>query len=283
MYAYLLCVQHQKGGKISPEVWADAVPNATPNVIAKFVKDEKGNYYNERQSEVMGERSNTAKKNKLIGTYAHVKHKMAETMSSAQKKSFFSELKKWFNAESLIQEGIDWNTENLTERIKIAIPNAIPNAIPKGTAFIEDVDESESVNNKPKIEKKEKKRKSDKILAFPFGSDRFSSMWGVWLEFRKENDNFTYKSITSEQMALNQLTKLAKGEEDLAIKIIEQSIARSWKGFFEIKNDNKNEQRNNSNQHQGDANSKNSGDKASYSRFSNAFNQGGSDGLPTES
>ena len=40
------------------------------------------------------------------------------------------------------------------------------------------------------------------------------------------------------QAALNDLVKLSNGLEDNAVKIIEQSMAKGWKGFFELKTNN---------------------------------------------
>ena len=46
-YITLLCLQHQKG-RLSGKAVAIAVPNVTADVMAKFKKDDKGLWYNER-------------------------------------------------------------------------------------------------------------------------------------------------------------------------------------------------------------------------------------------
>jgi hypothetical protein len=43
------------------------------------------------------------------------------------------------------------------------------------------------------------------------------------------------------------LNNLASGIEDIAIKIIHQSMANGWKGFFQLKNNNQNGTSKNSN------------------------------------
>lgn len=84
---------------------------------------------------------------------------------------------------------------------------------------------------------KEKKVNKGKGIAFPFDSELFKKYWSLWLDFKKEQFNFTYKSNISIQAALNELVRLSNGKEDIAVKIIEQSIAKGWQGFFQIKNE----------------------------------------------
>ncbi len=47
-YITLLCLQHQKSGRLSRKAVAIAVPNAAADVMAKFTEDELGLLYNER-------------------------------------------------------------------------------------------------------------------------------------------------------------------------------------------------------------------------------------------
>ena len=84
---------------------------------------------------------------------------------------------------------------------------------------------------------KEKKTKESKEVVFPFVSEKFLDKWNLWVEFKKEQFNFTYKSAISKQAALNELVKLSNGQEQIAIQIIDQSINKGWRGFFELKNE----------------------------------------------
>jgi len=95
-------------------------------------------------------------------------------------------------------------------------------------------------------EKKENKGKESKEVLFPFDSDNFKKYWSLWVEYKKVQHNFTYKSPITIQSSLNDLVKLSKGNEEIAIKIIDQSISKSWKGFFELKNENNANTNNNS-------------------------------------
>lgn len=85
---------------------------------------------------------------------------------------------------------------------------------------------------------KETKEKQSKEVVFPFSSEKFLNHWQMWLDFKREQHKFTYKSNISIQAALNQLVKLSDGQEEIAIQIIEKSIASGWQGFFKLKNEN---------------------------------------------
>ena len=86
---------------------------------------------------------------------------------------------------------------------------------------------------------KESKTKESKVkeIIYPFDSDEFKKYWNLWVEFKKEQFNFTYKSKITIQATLNELVKLSNGKEDIAIKIIEQSITKGWQGLFNLKNE----------------------------------------------
>jgi hypothetical protein len=61
-------------------------------------------------------------------------------------------------------------------------------------------------------------------------------MWNQWKEFKHSQFNFKYKTYQTEVTAINNLYKLSNGKTNIAVDIINQSIANGWKGFFEIRN-----------------------------------------------
>jgi hypothetical protein len=97
--------------------------------------------------------------------------------------------------------------------------------------------EGNAIKERKVKEIKEKKVNKGKEIVFPFDSEIFKKYWSLWLEFKKEQFNFTYKSNISIQSALNELVRLSNGQEQIAIKIIEQSMAKGWQGFFQLKNE----------------------------------------------
>ena len=74
-----------------------------------------------------------------------------------------------------------------------------------------------------------------KEVVNPF-SDAFEEKWNFWLQYKKENHHFEYKSPMSEQAALNELVDLSEGDEDHAWRIINRSMANNWKGLFKVHN-----------------------------------------------
>jgi hypothetical protein len=59
--------------------------------------------------------------------------------------------------------------------------------------------------------------------------------WLRWKEYKKKEFSFNYKSEISETAAKKELIELSGNNEEIAIKIIEQSITHGWKGFFKLK------------------------------------------------
>jgi hypothetical protein len=94
----------------------------------------------------------------------------------------------------------------------------------------------ESVRNIDKVKKsKVKEIETIKIINTNNFSDDFLNDWNTWLNFKKTNFKFTYKTIETEQIAFNQLYKLSNQNQNTAREIIHQSIANGYKGLFELK------------------------------------------------
>src|ERR1700743_617905 len=80
-----------------------------------------------------------------------------------------------------------------------------------------------------------KKNKLERIFVNPF-SEPFLSTWELWKEYKKEEWKFQYKSVLSEQAAINLLVRLSGGDEKMAAAIIRQSMENRWQGLFPYKN-----------------------------------------------
>lgn len=76
-------------------------------------------------------------------------------------------------------------------------------------------------------------KKEERQLVNPF-SDAFWPHWDLWKDYKWESHKFKYKGVITEQMAIKHLVDLSEGEEEKAIKIINQSIRRQWQGFFPL-------------------------------------------------
>jgi hypothetical protein len=76
-------------------------------------------------------------------------------------------------------------------------------------------------------------------LVNPF-SENFLPTWELWKAFRLEEHQFKYKGVISEQMALKRLCTVSDGDEEKAVRIVEQSISRGWMDFYSLKQSNSN-------------------------------------------
>ena len=87
----------------------------------------------------------------------------------------------------------------------------------------------------PVQQRKENERKENKTIITNSFSEDFLKEWNEWLDYKKTNHKFTYKTIKSEQIAFNHLQKLSNQNESTAREIINVSIANGYKGLFELK------------------------------------------------
>lgn len=89
---------------------------------------------------------------------------------------------------------------------------------------------------------KEKKvaRKKEKVTAqpvtLPWDSEAFAAAWQRWKTYKLEQFRFRYKSTDSESSALRELyTTLSGGNEEIAIRLIDHAITKSWQGIYQAK------------------------------------------------
>lgn len=72
-------------------------------------------------------------------------------------------------------------------------------------------------------------------LVNPF-SEKFLETWELYKQYRKETHNFKFLGVISEQMSLKKLVEVSGGDEERAIRIVEQTIASGkWMGFYPLK------------------------------------------------
>jgi hypothetical protein len=99
--------------------------------------------------------------------------------------------------------------------------------------------QNKSITKGPNIKEKESKEKDIKVkenkeIIMPFVSDIFVNVWEDWKTYKKKEHKFNYKSSISEQASLNELKEISGNNEHIALKIINQSIANGWQGFFKL-------------------------------------------------
>lgn len=90
-----------------------------------------------------------------------------------------------------------------------------------------------STNTKERTRDNTSKHKG---VVMPFEDKEFLEAWKSWKDYKKTEHGFKFKSPTSEQASLHQLQTLSGGDCANAVRIIGQSLANGWKGFFALKN-----------------------------------------------
>lgn len=68
-----------------------------------------------------------------------------------------------------------------------------------------------------------------------FVAPEFETVFSVWLEYKHQRRE-SYKSDLSLKTCYNKLYKLADGDPQKAMAIVEQSMANNWAGLFPLKN-----------------------------------------------
>ena len=69
-----------------------------------------------------------------------------------------------------------------------------------------------------------------------FVAPEFESVFATWLEYKHQRRE-SYKSDLSLKTCYNKLYKLADGDPQKAMAIVEQSMANNWAGLFPLKNE----------------------------------------------
>ncbi len=228
VYIDLLCHQHQKGSLPFDTKRLARLVGLTENEFDKVWETVKHKFnqegdrlVNRKLDQIATERQEKGDRNRIIGTFAAVIRLNKSSEIVKQK------VKKAFNYENFIQTPTNILTERLTEWITTAIEDIDIDAIEN-----ENKEEKESVREKEGFHENEKK--NYKTISMPFNGS-FEKIWCEWKDYKAIQHEFKYKSAGSEQAALHEVVSLAYGKEENAIAIIQQSMAKGWKGFFPLK------------------------------------------------
>ena len=226
-YIDLLIYQHQNGGFIPNDLrrlsmYCSGVDKATleATLKAKFKLCDKG-WFNRKLSKTVEERENFSKKQSVNGIVGQFWKKANASLNK-------NDLKK---LKSLVADITNNNLDFLDNWLdKIKDPKAMLEAMLKHLAN-EDVivnEDLEKENGKEVVGEKPK-------VKLPFNSKVFETQWQLWKAYRKKQHRFSYASVDSEERILTELKNLSGDNEKQAIAVIQQSIDKGWKGFFELK------------------------------------------------
>lgn len=110
----------------------------------------------------------------------------------------------------------------------------------KTQAFFSKPKKADNVNDNDNVNVNDNVNKDNKgDLVFPFQDPDFLNAWDQWKVYKKKEFKFSYKSIQSEQASLIKLSNIASNSQE-AIRIINEAMAQSWKGFYKLKQDESN-------------------------------------------
>lgn len=65
--------------------------------------------------------------------------------------------------------------------------------------------------------------------------ENWQNLWNSWIDYKKTQFKFIYKSKQTEKTAIQELFKLSNRNFETAEKIVNNSMANGYKGLFELK------------------------------------------------
>ena len=68
-------------------------------------------------------------------------------------------------------------------------------------------------------------------LIYPYNTEEFKKAWHDWIEYKWVEHKDRYKSLKTQQIAINKLAKEARDQDD-AIEMIRDSMASRWHGIY---------------------------------------------------
>ena len=264
-YITLLCLMHQQG-RMTEETIRFLVGSVSVNLKSKFRIDENGFWYNERleiESEKRAKFTESRRNNGLAGgrPKSHKKakkvidrwnemidffdnkciccgykfhdnerptkdHIIPKSSNGVDNISNWQPLCRECNSSKCADHNTDYRLNFIDQ-----IPEELKTIWFNKNNHMEDENENENRNKNIDIIKAE----NSKIVKLPFESERFKKAWEYWISYKKQQFKQTYKSESSEQIAVNHLFKLANSNEETAINIIAQSVTNTWQGLFALK------------------------------------------------
>jgi len=246
-YITILCLQHQLG-HLSEKTIRLSVGSVSVDVLKKLSKDSEGNYFNDRMEQEIGKRAKFTESRLNNGKLGGRPLKKIKPKSPENE---WDEMVKYFD-NSCLSCGYKFpDTDRPTKDHVIPKSMGGSDDISNLQPLCRNCNSSKCADNLidyrlkyiDKIPVKLKtlwfpKRKPKRKLIEDINENEslIDIAWLKWKEFKKAEFNFKYKSEISENAAKMELIKLSDNKEEIAISIIEQSIANGWKGLFKLKN-----------------------------------------------
>lgn len=238
-YMDLLIYQYDKGGipndedtlagicRVLPSEYAKFTQMRTQIIAQKFTQDEDGMLRNAIMGDILRKRESFKEKRSRSGYIGNIVKELNKsgTFTTIEVSTIKDKLKVCIDEE--FEEILSiYSTKDYTHlRSHLR------------TLYI-DVDEDVNVNKDIVKIKKEKTKNLAKFEnSVSSQIDPFVLIWDKWKKFKKDQFKFSYKSEESEKLAKQELLNLSGGNPEIALGIVNQSMAKGYKGLFELKED----------------------------------------------
>ena len=73
------------------------------------------------------------------------------------------------------------------------------------------------------------------MTELPFNTPEFADAWSDWLEYKRLEFKFKFKSEQSMKASLKRLKRLSGNNEEIAILMLEKAMSCGYRGFFALK------------------------------------------------
>lgn len=134
----------------------------------------------------------------------------------------------------LERAGFDGRKRTLTVKVDLA---ARPKRASSKTKVNQQPAQKEPAGSPKRAHSKTDRKTDSKTLTTTIGRwpwPNHAGPWLAWIEYKRDEHRFRYKSEHSAQAAIDQLLTLSDHDPERATAIIKQSIANGWKGFFPL-------------------------------------------------
>ena len=201
-YIKLLCHQHQLGHFTMDDINSLVGP-VDERIMAKFVLDPDGKYYNERLE-----------------------------FEAVKRKNFVDSRRK--NKAGKVSHDPTYE-KHMTLHMTQHMTGHMENENRDRDVSVIRVEEKKDSIGGPGGKKGKKEGGVEIEVKLPWDTDRFREAWKYWKEYKWEQHKFRYKGAKSEQGSLMLLAKMSDGIEQVAIDTIHYTAGQTWQGFVRPK------------------------------------------------
>lgn len=159
---------------------------------------------------------------------------ISQLISDLEKKGYVKRIIKRDEKKQVIERIL---MLDLTKEVPLkneAPPSEIHDTLPLKSDIPPSEKRKENIKINININNKDNKEQQQLV----FISDEWKWLWDEWIEYKDIQFKQKYKANKYEQIAINKLVKLSKGNLEEAQQIVCQSMEASWQSFYPLKTNN---------------------------------------------